>query len=173
LSNLTVKLFFPGHVPSKKNSKTLIKKGRATIPITSKAHKEWYTRVESVLEGVPSFPGMVKINYKIILPSLMKFDISNAIESINDLLVEQGVIKDDSWNYLSRADSEVIGYSPASGGWIVTIQEMEEPSWYWIAKLLSDADLLRAKAADEGITITKLKKELVQKAEILLQKELE
>lgn len=94
-----IELVVSGRIPSKKNSKRIIrnKKGRPLI-ISSKAHKDWHqVAVEELSEQhlEQNLNGPVAI--KIFAPDRRSGDLTNKAESIMDLLVDLGVIEDDNW----------------------------------------------------------------------------
>lgn len=59
-------------------------------------------------EKIKPFDHPVTIDYYFYMPDLRVKDISNAIESINDLLVDYGVIPDDSWRRLPDLHPRVV-----------------------------------------------------------------
>ncbi len=71
--------------------------------IPSKGHKEWHTEA---LWGLKPYQGAF-LNPKMILCTIYakdarKWDISNKWESVQDLLVDAQIIKDDNYEYLSN-----------------------------------------------------------------------
>jgi len=89
-----------GRIPSKKNSRITLRNGR-TIP--SKAYTAWHSIAEAQLldlanEGLDE---PLSITYQFYLPDRRRTDLSNKIESVNDLLVDIGFITDDNANILS------------------------------------------------------------------------
>jgi len=89
-----------GRIPSKKNSRITLRNGR-TIP--SKAYTEWHKTAEEQLIGLEKegLDEPLSIRYDFYLPDRRRTDLSNKIESVNDLLVDIGFITDDNANILS------------------------------------------------------------------------
>lgn len=91
-----------GRIPSKKNSRITNRKTGRSFP--SKQYTEWHKNVEKQLkdlfdEGI-DFP--VEITYDFYMPDLRPTDISNKLESINDLLTDIGFWKDDNWSIVQK-----------------------------------------------------------------------
>lgn len=103
--NITI----PGDIPSKKNSKRRIQRGTHIFMVPSKAHEEWHKRVMPLLTNWRDYDqikepiadtGSVMI---IFYPSnLRRADLSNKAESIMDILVDAGILKDDNWFIVSH-----------------------------------------------------------------------
>jgi len=114
-----VKLIIPGQTPSKKNAKRIVRaKGRMLI-ISSKLHEEWHKNASQHLETIlskytPDAIGKVTINYTFYVKDNRRRDVSNMLESINDLLVDCGVLEDDDWKHvrIGSADAEVDKENP-------------------------------------------------------------
>lgn len=94
-----------GRVPSKKNNKRIVhsKFGRPFL-ISSDQHNEWHKQAKEQLshlsnEGI-NFP--ISVSYRFYMPDNRKCDLSNKIESINDLLVDINFIEDDNWKILKE-----------------------------------------------------------------------
>lgn len=89
-----------GVVRPKKNSKRIVNiKGRRMV-ISSKQYMEWHKTAVQQLEdkNVPKdqidFP--IALSVIFYRPDRRKRDLSNMVESINDLLVDYGLLKDDN-----------------------------------------------------------------------------
>lgn len=84
-----------GRIPSKKNSRISTRSGRS---FPSKKYAEWHKDAESQLEHLAgeSIDYPVAVSYYFYLPDNRRTDLSNKIESINDLLVDIGFIEDDN-----------------------------------------------------------------------------
>lgn len=95
-------IVIPGQVPSKKNSKRLITVHGRTIPISSKAHEEWHrVALSYVLYSEKRLPALERVEYvqvTIYAKTKGRFDLSNKVEAVMDLLVDAGVIVDDCWS---------------------------------------------------------------------------
>lgn len=96
--NITLK----GRIPSKKNSKRIIGRGRPML-ISSKAYQEWEAGQLIYLRSLNLSKGIEKASIKVVfyMPDNRKADLSNKFESIADLLVKAGILVDDSWQCLS------------------------------------------------------------------------
>ena len=104
-----VKVVLFGNTPSKKNSKRVFSvKGRSyPVVLPSEGYARWHKRniahlPESVTpgngKGRISFPlpSIVRISVKFYRDSLRKWDYSNALESVQDILVDAKILADDN-----------------------------------------------------------------------------
>lgn len=116
-----INITIPGQTPSKKNNKRIVKnrKTGATFIISSQKHAEWYDssflRLKQELRELPRGDfGKVTINYMFYVRDNRRRDVSNMLESINDLLVDLGILEDDDWKHLriGWADAEVDKENP-------------------------------------------------------------
>ena len=91
-----------GRIPSKKNSRVTNRKTGRSFP--SKSYVNWHKQAEKQLENFHNeeieFP--VEISYKFYMPDLRPTDISNKLESINDLLTDINFWKDDNWSIVRK-----------------------------------------------------------------------
>jgi Holliday junction resolvase RusA-like endonuclease len=99
------KMFFrlEGRIPSKKNSKQIIRtKGRPMI-ISSSEHNKWEKsavlelRVQAKLHKIEEPIDKCDVYIGITFPDNRKTDLSNKLESIMDALVLAGILQDDCW----------------------------------------------------------------------------
>jgi hypothetical protein len=121
-----LKLIFDGHIPSKKNSKRFVRRGKRMVSIPSKAYEEWHNTWMSAWSNLPTVTEPVKISYEFWVGGVVsprEFDFSNAEESINDLLVDLGVIQDDSWLYLIEKHSKLKGFVRGASRTVVKIEQ--------------------------------------------------
>ena len=95
-----LKLIIHGRIPSKKNSRITTRSGR-TIP--SKQYTKWHKDAEGQLakQGAAAFPARA-VSLCFYMPDARRKDLTNAAESILDLLVDCGVIADDCWQVISE-----------------------------------------------------------------------
>lgn len=109
--NYAVNIVISGRVPSKKNSKQIVCRGRFPQVLPSKQYKEWHEiAMYSVMkqrqehdQSDHSFPMTpFQATFTIFAPDARKFDLSNKFESVADLLVDCGIIADDHYGILSR-----------------------------------------------------------------------
>lgn len=94
-----MKLAISGRVPSKKNSKQIVCRGKHPMLIPSKKHKEWHEeQMWKLKKGKPKQPfEHCKVTMLFYAPDKRKADLSNKAESIMDLLVDAEYLKDDNW----------------------------------------------------------------------------
>lgn len=92
----------PGNVIAKKNSQMVVKFGNHSSIRPSKAYTKFANQAVSHLYGQPEWPG----NYPVIVEmfffreSRRKFDLDNMQGSILDVLVNAGILKDDSMTHV-------------------------------------------------------------------------
>ena len=92
---IPMKITLKGRIPSKKNNKQ--RTGKALI--SSKAYRERENeQLQSLKEQVNKLElnDPVYIHYKFYMPDARKTDLSNKVESINDLLVKYWLLEDDN-----------------------------------------------------------------------------
>ncbi len=89
----------PGRVPSKKNSKRIVNAGGRPRLISSEAFLAWHG--EMMLHIRPHRPKTPIVRASVAITffaeNRRRFDLSNAAESVMDLLVDAGILADDSW----------------------------------------------------------------------------
>ncbi len=106
-----------GQTPSQKNSKQMAL-NRATgklFPVSNPIVKAWQKDVaKQLLQFSGMADGKVCISYQFYCLVFLRRDIDNLIASVNDALVHAGLIKDDSWQWLSlgHADAELDRQNP-------------------------------------------------------------
>lgn len=92
-------LTLPGRVPSKKNSKRIVQVGGRPRLISSAAYLAWHEeqmlRIRAHRPKKPIASAHVAITF--FAENRRRFDLSNAAESVMDLLVDAGFLADDSW----------------------------------------------------------------------------
>lgn len=118
----SLQITFFGHIPSKKNSRQV---GRNNIPLPSKAFQRWHKAELATLHDAPHIPSPVAITYEFWIGgknSPREFDLSNSEESINDLLVDAGIVEDDSWLHLVERHSKIGGFVRGEGRCVVTLE---------------------------------------------------
>ena len=86
-----------GRIPSKKNSKIMVCRGRFPMLLPSKTYSIWHKDASSQLSNIKEIKTFNKIILKIFAPDNRKSDLSNKSESLMDLLVDNKIIKDDNW----------------------------------------------------------------------------
>ena len=91
-------LVLPGRPPSKKNSKRWLRRGTCTFLVPSEKHEAWHEEMAlRVRKFRPKKPyQLARVLIAIHPENRRRFDLSNAAESVMDLLVDEGFIADDS-----------------------------------------------------------------------------
>jgi len=143
-----INIVFEGRVPIKKNSRIGLRNG---MNLPSKAYRSWHKEQIKKLIGLDSITGAFSIEYRFYIGSLMKFDQSNTIESINDILVDAGILPEDNWVYLRNGKFEFAGFDWAKPRCEVRLVEIEDRFLEHL-RLLSDKDLFRQKAKENSMT---------------------
>jgi Holliday junction resolvase RusA-like endonuclease len=98
-----------GRIPSKKNSKIMICRGKFPTLLPSKNYSEWHKEAskELMLQKPPQGVKNCSISIMFVPPDERYADLSNKAESIMDLLVDNHVIQDDNWWVVKKLDLEV------------------------------------------------------------------
>lgn len=98
----TYKYTIYGTVPPKKNSQRIVYyHGRPHI-IASEQHEKWENDSGKQIAAPPQPIEHASITATFYLPDYRRRDLSNMWQSVEDLLVKRGVIKDDCWKVLSE-----------------------------------------------------------------------
>ena len=150
MSELTI--VFQGHIPSKKNSKRVVKRGNKTIVLPSVAYERWHDAELPTLLNAGYVPAPFNIVYDFWIGGTTTpsdFDLSNALESINDLLVDAKIIEDDRWRSLCRFSANVAGFIRGQSKTIVTITPIEVP---WYDAVLTLKGDIKSEATRRGTT---------------------
>lgn len=111
-----------GNIPSKKNSRINTRSGRS---FPSKRYTEWHEYAGMQLLGIKPIKEKIKVSYTFIPQDKRKFDVSNKIESINDLFVDMGIIEDDNYTFLLIGDTEVLKPDKENCGCICEIKKIK------------------------------------------------
>lgn len=93
-----MKITLKGNVPSKKNSRILVCRGKFPISIPSKNYSAWHEEQMWFLKKFKPKKPIEKCHIEITLypESARKQDLTNKAESIMDLLVDSEIILDDN-----------------------------------------------------------------------------
>jgi hypothetical protein len=120
----TIKLI--GRVPSKKNSRQIFCRGKFPVNIPSKDYTQWHTDASRQLTSRPAAP-MESAGIIITLfgDTRRAADLTNKAESIMDLLVDNGFIKDGNWFILDKVFLRFGGVDKV-GGAIINLFESEK-----------------------------------------------
>jgi len=71
------------------------------------------------------------IAYVFTMPDYKRRDLSNMIQSIEDLLKDMGVITDDAWKYLQIAGAIAV-FKKGKSGVVFAIEDELEPLQKWL-----------------------------------------
>jgi len=151
-------LTFLGHVPAKKNNRRMMKHSNVMLP--SKAYTRWHEAEIATLHDAPAIPSPVAISYEFWIGGKdcpREFDCSNSEESINDLLVDTGIITDDSWLHLVQRQSRVAGFVRGEGRCVVTVSHVPDIEWREPVMLLKNAVEIRRLSELTNQPMTKIR----------------
>ena len=100
---------FSGRIPSKKNSKRIIRVGRRSMLVSSKQHEIWEEQMlwELKNQDIPKEPfkgNGIHILLDFYTPDRGRADLTNKAESIMDVMIKAGIIEDDSWWIVNGID---------------------------------------------------------------------
>lgn len=102
--------------------------------------------VKGMREYQAVFPWPYRIEYDFYPGDLRLFDFTNAIESINDLLVDVRLIEDDSWFYLREPCPALRGFDRGKERCIVRLYCLPRGDAEDALEALRDDDAVRALA---------------------------
>jgi len=108
-----------GVIPSKKNSRINIRSGRS---FPSKAYSEWHKRNLPICTKATKYHSRCSIHILFFFGTLRRSDLTNKAESVMDLLVDAGVIKDDCWTVVPVLTLSSV-YGNGKNGAEITISE--------------------------------------------------
>jgi hypothetical protein len=108
-------LIIRGRIPSKKNSRLLFVQRGRLMNIPSKQYAAWHKLASSqILEFKDQLiEDIDHIELDFYAPDRRGTDLTNKAESIMDLLVDNGIIKDDNWWIVSRLVLNFMGVDKA------------------------------------------------------------
>lgn len=125
MKNPSFKLHLAGHVPSKKNSKRWLKRGKRVFSVPSEAHEAWHEEQLWALKSQWAPGTTLHLVERIALTfhaaDARRNDLSNKAESVMDLLVDAGVLADDSWFVVPELTLHFAGVAKASAGVTIDI----------------------------------------------------
>ena len=116
---MTIEFTIPVHPVSKKNSQVIIpiktKTGKTRhIPIPSEAFRKFekeclpYFIEEKNKTGVIDYP--VNIDCKFYVAKMLRYDLTNLLEAIDDVAVKSGFILDDNRDIIAAHDMSRVFY---------------------------------------------------------------
>lgn len=97
-----MRITLPGRIPSKKNSKQLIYRHGRSFLIPSSNYTLWQQEQSYRLKKIPKPIENAEIEITIFAPDKRTADLTNKAESIMDLLVDNQILKDDSWFVIGK-----------------------------------------------------------------------
>lgn len=88
-----------GSIPSKKNSRINTRSGRS---FPSKTYRDWHESAgfEIKSQGIVTFQKPVEMEIDFYFKNNIRTDLDNKLSSIQDLLVDLGILQDDRWQLL-------------------------------------------------------------------------
>jgi len=129
--NQIIKILLKGRVPSKKNSKVIVCRGKFPQVLTSKLYREWHDTSSYQLKALkrPKMPiTACKVSMTMYAPDRRKSDLSNKFESVADLLVDNGWLEDDNWYVMSEVSLKFGGVDKDNPRVEITINVNEQPN---------------------------------------------
>lgn len=113
-----------GSIPSKKNSKQIIQiKGRPVI-ISSKNYLDWEREQLLLIKWNKEPLEKIKsITCKFTSVDNRKWDLSNKFESIADMFVKKGILKDDNYSVIPKVNLEFLCVNKEYAGCHIIIEE--------------------------------------------------
>lgn len=101
-----------GTIPSKKNSKRIVGRGKRMFIISSKNYLEWEkekaNEIYGQLDEITAITTPIRLSITFSSSTKRKWDLSNKVESIQDLLVKVGVLEDDNWSIVQELEVSFI-----------------------------------------------------------------
>ena len=100
-------LVLDGNTPAKKTSQRAFKRGKFTKILPSKRHEAWHDQnmAALVLPDVPlPLPGRVRLSVHFVRQSHRRWDYTNALDAVQDFLVDAGILIDDNAEVLCLGD---------------------------------------------------------------------
>lgn len=93
-----MKIILKGRIPSKKNQKIIVCRGRYPLLLPSKNHQIWHEEKswELKIQKVSRIENIKSVEMIFFVPDNRKADLSNKAESLMDLLVDNGILEDDN-----------------------------------------------------------------------------
>lgn len=104
-----VQVVISGRIPSKKNSRISMVRGGKIINIPSNDFRKWHKEASKYLVGVRPLNIVKSISLMFFMPDNRRTDLTNKAESVMDLLVDGGIISDDSWQVIKKVELESMG----------------------------------------------------------------
>ena len=109
---MSIRFTLYGDVPSKKNQRILTMIHGRPMSLPSKNYKLWHKEASRQLQTLNIAPvtSACFISLMFYSSTKRKADLSNKVESVNDLLVDNGILEDDNWECLPKTGVEYGGH---------------------------------------------------------------
>lgn len=108
-----------GNIPSKKNSKMIVWRGKVPLLLPSANFTKWHKEALKQLTGIKPIKSN-KLSITFFSENNRKWDLSNRAESVMDLLVDAGLIEDDNYTVISDLHLKFGGVNPGKVGCEIT-----------------------------------------------------
>lgn len=119
--NRKISLELTGLIPSKKNSRINTRSGRS---FPSKKYAQWRTeamlQISQQARGFQTITEPVAIHFTLFFDTKRRADLDNKIASIFDMLVDYGILADDSWQVVPTFSVQAV-YRKGKAGAVVDI----------------------------------------------------
>jgi len=104
-----------GRIPSKKNNRVNTKSGRS---FPSAKYREWEYVAMVQLRGYNHLriEKVTRIQLEFAWPDNRKADLTNKAESVMDMLVKIGILKDDNWKVVPELHLKSLGVNKEDPG---------------------------------------------------------
>lgn len=92
-------LVLDGNTPAKKTSQRAFKRGKFTKILPSERHENWHdaNMASLVLPNVPlPLSGRQRMSVHFVRKAHRKWDYTNALDAVQDFLVDAGILSDDN-----------------------------------------------------------------------------
>ncbi len=103
------KITILGRIPSKKNSRTIVCFGKTPRSLPSSKYNSWHKEASAQLCDVNKIKSGSDLKLVFYFPDNRRADLTNKAESVMDLLVDNKIIEDDSWQVIKSVTLESAG----------------------------------------------------------------
>jgi Holliday junction resolvase RusA-like endonuclease len=167
-----LEIVFTGNIPSKKNSKRICRRGRHVTVLPSKAYEAWHEKEKADMVTWDLYvPSPVSVDFKIQIGGVdcpSEFDLDNTVTSVMDLLVNAGILADDSWLHVPSHSVPQVSFVRGETVTVVTIRHIEQ-QWFDIVKTLQNKERIKALASEKQTTQVAIRKELWERLQQLTE----
>ena len=124
---IVTSIVFPGRVPPKKNSKRWVRARGRQFLLPSQSYQDWENSELPSFANAPKLYPPYRLEAKIYAPDFRNCDLTNLIESVNDLLVKTGMLEDDNWFGLTEVSLKFAEVDPLTPRVEVLIYSQARP----------------------------------------------